>query len=162
MTRQITVKPLPLREPSHASGNDAIEYSRQYNRLHGSPVERAVVGRRVTRVAFSDEVLLLGVDGAPSVKLEINGDKVTLTLTEGEQLSMAANATERVRLSFPSFDVPWDRAAIANAMTERALEGIFVTPDRVFVYLSEVGIIAVGVLLNADTRKPFLYWDHSE
>jgi hypothetical protein len=161
MMREITVE-FPRRRGSHFSSADAaIEYARAYNQLNRNEDERLAIGSRVVSVIYADEALVLSLDNSADLTVGIEVNEVVWSVRMGQQCSFVTTDPE-VLLKFPSLDTIWRRDDIAKAIAGQILESIFVTPDRLLLYFSRIGIIAVCVLLDASTREPLLFWDHSE
>lgn len=64
--------------------------------------------------------------------------------------------TVRLRLKWQI--VIWNRAELLNKLQGKILRKIFVTPSRLFLYVSSGYTLSVRVLTNLGTGLNFLFW----
>jgi len=161
------VRAPPLRAPEHARARNAIEFASEFDRAHRQQDEHLVLGKCITWIDWSEGALAFGVEGGASICLRLDSGTVTHQIqSDCYQPHEAQCASEPMVLCFsPALRAAWDRSALAATLVGETLKGIFVTPDRLLLYVSQspqTRIVAASVLIDADSGSSFLYWDFSE
>jgi hypothetical protein len=157
----------PSREPEHNAAASAIGFASEYDREHHQTNEHLVLKGRVISVDWSDDLVAMTFESGASLLVRIVAQRVEYTIQAvGHRRREARLDDDPVTLRFsPSLSGVWDRAALAEAVEGETLKKIFVTPDRLLLYVSQplrTQIVAFSVLIDANTGTSFVYWDFSE
>jgi len=156
-SRNVTLRPLA----THPTATDAIAVAENYDRGRHQANEDRVLGKLIEDVRYADDKLAIRVDDA-WLLVSIRGGEAAYHISGAEPPFAAIAADDPMLLRFGGQAHRWSRLAISNALVGQALARIFVTPDFLYLYITNADIIAISVQLDADGGAPFLYWDFSE
>ena len=56
-------------------------------------------------------------------------------------------------------DILWKRAELMQALRGNAIRRIQMSQTGLFLYVANVGIVAVNVLIDRKLNRPFFFWD---
>ena len=158
-TRNIKLR--PLRGEQHSTASGAIAFAENYHRDRLPPDEHRVVAKPISAVNYTDDAFTLRV-GDASLLVSKSGSQLVYRIVDAGRAIADVATEDAVTLNFDGVAHRWDRRKVSQVLIGRELMKIFVTPDFLYLYFTEVGIVAVCVETDADTQAPFLYWDFSQ
>lgn len=160
--RRVSAQTVPWKEPTHRTAEEAIAYARTRALKHKSANEAPFLRIPLDRVTFSDDTLEIGTRRGGLVAHIVDGSPVYTLVNEAADPCRTAAQSDAVEIQLEELCFVWDRPAIIQKMLSSSLVQIDASPDLLWLYFSAVGIIAVSVLIDKETGRPFLFWEPSD
>jgi hypothetical protein len=160
--QQVIAQIVPWKEPKHGTPEEAVAYAKARALEHKHANEAPFLHAPIDRIAFSDDMLEIGTRRG-GIAVRIVGDSPVYTLVgEARDPTGTPSRDAAVEVSLGELRFVWDRAEIVGQMLGTSLVRVDGSPDRLWLYFSGIGVIAVSVLINQETGRRFLFWDQSE
>lgn len=166
--QEIVARSITSAEPPQADASGAIEFARAFSENNKIAGVDKVIGEKVISMEFSDDVLELQADNGWTMIIRTSGESIIFTVQDsGLEISRFGqnDLADVVMVSLGKTRFSWDRVSLVNEIVESRLKHVTSLPNRLLLYLSidsTVAILAISVLVNAATARPFLYWRFSE
>jgi hypothetical protein len=147
-------------ESAFATPEEAIEFSKSVDRarhrdemdLCVGPIIRAADWRDDRFSLHFDNHKVLQVGCAQNVVDVIIGDDPPNTVVAGPRTQ------EVVSVRLKGKEIHWKRDELMRALRGNAVYRMQMSQSGLFLYVTNIGILAVNVLINRSTGHPFLFW----
>jgi len=148
-------------EPAFETPGEAINFSKSIDRTRHHDDVDLCVGRIIRAADWRDDsfslhfdnLKVLQVDCAQNVVDVIIGDDPPNTVVGGPQTQQV------VLVRLKGKEIHWKRDELMRALRGNAVYRIQMGQSGLFLYVTNVGILAVSVLIDRSTGRPFLFWE---
>lgn len=123
---------------------------------------RAIAGKLIENIGYSDNAVAFGLAGGPTLTLFINGSKVDWTLDQAAaNLSPVSADPDPVRLVFPTREELWDRTHLLRQRAGKKMNGFFAGTAWAYVYVENTMTLCLWRLVQTDVNRNLLYWSET-
>jgi hypothetical protein len=148
-------------EPAFRTPGEAVDFSKSIDRTRHHDDMALCVGRIIWAVDWRDDSFSLHLDNhkvlqfgcAQNVVDVIIGDDQPNTVVGGPQTQ------EVVLVHLNGREIHWKRDELMRALQGNTVDRIQMGKTGLFLYVKNVGILAVNVLIDRSTGRPFLFWE---
>jgi hypothetical protein len=148
-------------EPAFKTPGEAIDFSKSIDRTHHHNDMALCIGQIIRARDWRDDSFDLHLDNhkvlqfgcAQNVVDVIIGDDQPNTVVGGPQTQ------EVVLVRLKGKEIHWKRDELMRALRGNAVYRIQMGQSGLFLYVTNVGILAVSVLIDRSTGRPFLFWE---
>ena len=154
--REIIAGALPWQGPSYPSPEAAVAAAKQHHkvtRLGEEPIISQVLSHEA-------EVRLRLDDGHVIDILCLEDGTVDYAICPAQALGFqnADDIEDRAVIRLPDLIYTWDRRRLIEGLEGRRLKAIVSRLKDLLLYVDDLEPIQFCALLNAETRRPFLFW----
>ena len=148
-------------EPGFKTPAEAIEFSKSIDRTRRPNGIDLCIGQIIRTTDWRDDSFDLHLDNhkvlrfgcAQNIVDVIIGDDQPNTVVDGPQ------TLEVVLVRLKGKEIHWKRDELMRALRGNAVNRIQIGQSGLFLYVTNVGILAVNVLIDRSTGRPFLFWE---
>ena len=148
-------------EPAFETPGEAIEFSKFIDRTRHHTDMASCVGRIIRAADWRDDSFSLYLDNHKVLQFGcaeygvdvIIGDDPPSTVVGGPRTQ------EIVLVRLKNKEIYWKRDELMRALPSHAVDRIQMGQSGLFLYVTKIGIVAVSVLIDRSTSRPFLFWE---
>jgi hypothetical protein len=148
-------------EPAFTTPGEAIRFSQSIDLKRRNANITLCIGQLIVSTDSNNESLCLHLENQKSLQFRCEQNLVDVTVEDGVRQSIAvkppAQAAVAIRLGGREF--LWKRGDLIQALQGNAICRIQMGQSGAFLYVANVNILAINVLINCLTGRPFLFWD---
>jgi hypothetical protein len=151
----------PDREPTFATPSEAIAFSKSIHRARGGERWSSCIGRVIGAVDWAADCVALHLDNLKVLHVGSAENRVVLKIEDdlASNVPSAPHPPGAVLLRLSGKDILWKRAELMQALRGNAIRRIQMSQTGLFLYVANVGIVAVNVLIDRKLNRPFFFWD---
>jgi hypothetical protein len=153
----------PVEEPVFEMPDEAIDFSKSIDRARQINDLPSCIGRTIQAADWSDDSLSLCLDNHKVLHFRCVKNQVTVTIDDhASDILIHTRIPDTVLLRLDGREIVWNRGKFIQKLTGKSFSRIQMSRSGSFLYVEDIGIVAVYVLIDCSTGRPFLFWEPTD